>query len=343
MVSERGLSVLRAIVEDYVTTQEPVGSKLVATRHGFNVSAATIRNEMAKLEDEGFIVAPHTSAGRIPTEKGYRQFVDALHEVRAINAAQKRAIEAVLNTTDDIDQLLLRATSVLSQLTNHLAVLQYPDLGGNKLRHLDLVQLDNGRVLIILIGDHGEVQQRSVEFDGEYSPEEIDRIRDELSKHLIGEPLHAVATVREQVLAAFPEHVQADVAKVIATLDANAREHRRDRLYVAGTARLLRASGELHDSALPVLEAIEEQVMVLQLLQTMHEEDVLQGHSISVRIGSENQTGPFQDASIVAGDYLPSESESARVGVIGPTRMHYSRNMMAVRAISKYLSDILGR
>lgn len=343
MVSERGLSVLRAIVEDYVTTQEPVGSKVVAARPGFDVSAATIRNEMSKLEDEGLIVAPHTSAGRVPTEKGYRQFVNALHEVRAINAAQKRAIESVLNTTDDVDELLMRATTVLSQLTNHLAVLQYPDLGGSSLRHLDLVQLDHGRVLIVLIGEHGEVQQRSVEFDSDCSAEFLDQLRDTLSKYLLGEPLHAVSSRGPTILEVFPPDLRPQVETVLATLDANAREQRRDRLYVAGASKLLRAREELYDSALPVLEAIEEQVMVLQLLQTMHEQDAVQGNSISVRIGSENQTVPFQDASVVAGDYLPSESESARVGVIGPTRMHYSRNMMAVRAISKYLSDILGR
>lgn len=341
MPTERGLAVLQAIIEDYVTTNEPVGSKVIAQRDEFKVSAATIRNEMAKLEAEGLVVAPHTSAGRIPTEKGYREFVNTLHEVRAISNMQKRAIESVLDATADIDELLRRATLMLSSLTNQLAVLQYPDFGGQRLRHLEFVPMDGTRVLVVLIAEHGEVQQRFVTFSATPTEDYLQRLRDVLSGLLVGQPLTRLGAVLDDVYAAFPADAREDIDAIAAVLDENLQSKRRDRLVVAGTTHLLRAGNDFRGSVLPVLEAIEEQVTIVHLLQSMHQE--MPDGEVSVRIGTELHSESLHEASVVSGDYLANERQTARVGVIGPTRMHYSRNMMAVRAISKYLSDVLGQ
>src|SRR5690242_14864561 len=141
MQEERRLAVLRAIVEDYVETEEPVGSKALVERHSLGVSPATVRNDMAALEDEGFITQPHTSAGRVPTDKGYRLFVDRLSTVKPMSPAEKRAISTFLDGSVDLDDMVQRSVRLLAQLTRQVAVVQYPTLSSSTVRHVEVVSL----------------------------------------------------------------------------------------------------------------------------------------------------------------------------------------------------------
>ncbi len=163
MLDERKLAVLRAIVEDYVSTTEPVGSKSLVDRHHLDVSPATIRNDMAVLEEQGFIVQPHTSAGRIPTDKGYRLFVDRLSGVKPLSSAERRAIETFLAGAYDLDDVVMRTVRLLAQLTRQVAVVQYPSLTRSSVRHVELVPLAAKRLMLVIITDTGRVEQRSVE------------------------------------------------------------------------------------------------------------------------------------------------------------------------------------
>jgi len=176
MVSQRGLDVLRAIVQDYVESREPVGSKSIVDRHNFGVSPATIRNEMALLEEENLIVAPHTSSGRVPTDKGYRIFVDHLAETRSISGAQRQAIERFLDESHDYDDLLQRTSRLLSQLTRQVAVVEYPSLGGAKVQRIELVNISNERLLCILIADNGRIDQRMIECGRDVSEGELNEL-----------------------------------------------------------------------------------------------------------------------------------------------------------------------
>jgi heat-inducible transcriptional repressor len=160
MVSERGLDVLRVIVQDYVASREPVGSKSIVDRHAFGVSAATIRNDMALLEEEELIVAPHTSSGRIPTDKGYRVFVNQLADLRPLTSAQRQAIETFLGSAADLDDVLVRTVRMLSQLTHQVALVQYPSRTHARVRHVELVPLSTTRLMTVLITDTGRVEQR---------------------------------------------------------------------------------------------------------------------------------------------------------------------------------------
>ncbi len=158
MVEDRKLAVLRAIVEDYVSTQEPVGSKSLVERHQLGVSPATVRNDMATLEEEGFITQPHTSAGRIPTDKGYRMFVDRLGQVKPLTAAEKRAISTLLEGAVDLDDVVQRSVRLLAQLTRQVAIVQYPTLSRSTVRHIEVVPLSTARVLLVLILSTGRVE-----------------------------------------------------------------------------------------------------------------------------------------------------------------------------------------
>src|SRR5690348_18099971 len=168
VLDDRKLTVLRAIVEDYVSTTEPVGSKSLVDRHHFDVSPATIRNDMAVLEEQGFIAQPHTSAGRIPTDKGYRLFVDRLSSVKPLSGAERRAIETFLAGAYNLDDVVMRTVRLLVQLTRQVAVVQYPSLSKSAVRHVELVPLSERRLLLVLITDTGRVEQRVVELPASY-------------------------------------------------------------------------------------------------------------------------------------------------------------------------------
>src|ERR671921_1430527 len=177
MQEERRLAVLRAIVEDYVATEEPVGSKALVERHGLGVSPATVRNDMAVLEEEGFITQPHTSAGRVPTDKGYRLFVDRLTTVKPMSAAEKRAIATILDGAVDLDDVVNRSVRLLSQLTRQVAVVQYPTLSRSTVRHVELVALAPSRVLVVLILSTGRVEQRLVELEQAVGDDDLADVR----------------------------------------------------------------------------------------------------------------------------------------------------------------------
>jgi len=191
--STRRLEILRAIVDEYVATQEPVGSKAIADRHELGVSPATIRNEMALLEEEGLITAPHTSAGRIPTDRGYRVFVDKLAEVKPLSAPERRAIESFLEGAQDLDDVVMRTVRLLADVTKQVAVVQYPSIVKSKVRHVELVPLTTSRIMMILITDSGRVEQRVIELTRDVQDAFIASIRTQLNNAMAGKSLPEVA------------------------------------------------------------------------------------------------------------------------------------------------------
>ncbi|MEN2737694.1 heat-inducible transcriptional repressor HrcA [Microbacterium sp. X-17] len=337
MVSERSLEVLRVIVQDYVASREPVGSKSIVERHAFGVSAATIRNDMALLEEEELIVAPHTSSGRVPTDKGYRLFVDHLAEARPLSAAQRTAIEAFLGQSVDVDDVLSRTVRLLSQLTNQVALVQYPSVARSRIRHIELVALGSRRLLSVLITDSGAVEQRVIELQEELDDAEIAEIRGAINGAAAGLSL-TDAAVR---LRDLPEHLtdrtRALVAPVAGALLDQIAANRQDKLVMAGAANLARTETDFPGSITPVLEAIEEQVVLLRLFDEM----ALDQHGVAVSIGRENAVIGLTETSVMSSGYS-SGSDLARVGLLGPLRMDYSGNMAAVRAVARYLSRLLG-
>ncbi len=337
MVSDRGHEVLRVIVEDYVATREPVGSKSIVDRHGFGVSAATIRNDMAILEDEGLIAAPHTSSGRIPTDKGYRAFVDRLSQLRPLSSAQRQAIESFMGQAADLEDVLARTVRLLSQLTNQVAVIQYPTLTTERVRHVELLPLGPNRVMTVLIADGGRVDQRLVELGGAFDEVFAGEFRAKLNAVLEGRTLGEAIIALRAFPGSFPADRRPVVAQLAETLADQVTGQRHDRLVMAGTANLARTEPDFPGSITPVLEAIEEQVTLLRLFSEMEADQ----YGVAVRIGRENDAFGLAEASVVAGEYA-TPGGSSRVGVVGPTRMDYSTNIAAVRAVARYLSKLLG-
>src|ERR1700761_6604768 len=190
---DRRFEVLRAIVADFVATKEPIGSKLLGERHNLGVSSATVRNDMAVLEAEGYIAQPHTSSGRIPTEKGYREFVDRLDDVKPLSVVERRAILSFLESGVDLDDVLRRAVRLLAQLTRQVAVVQYPTLSTSTVRHLEVIALSPARLLLVVITDSGRVDQRIVELGDVIDEHQLTQLRDMLGQALVGKRLAAAS------------------------------------------------------------------------------------------------------------------------------------------------------
>src|SRR5687768_14161618 len=217
MVEDRKLAVLRAIVEDYVATEEPVGSKALVERHRLGVSPATVRNDMAALEEEGYITQPHTSAGRVPTDKGYRLFVDRLTTVKPMSAAERRAIATFLDGAVDLDDVVHRSVRVLSQLTRQVAVVQYPTLSRSTVRHVEIVSIGPNRLLVVLILSTGRVEQRLVEVTEEVADEELAALRSRINLAATGEQI-SIAAVALDALITGEQPASAATVAVVETL-----------------------------------------------------------------------------------------------------------------------------
>ena len=240
-MSSRRLEILRAIVDEYVATQEPVGSKAIAERHGLGISPATIRNEMAVLEDEGLITQPHTSAGRIPTDLGYRVFVDKLATVKPLSPAERRAIETFLDEANNLEQLMKRSAKLLADITKQVAVITYPIIGENT----------------------GS-----------------------------------------------------------------------EKMAISGTANLARSGENLGLTLSPILEALEEQVVLMRQLDEANS-------TVHVRIGREQIETNLQSTSLVSVGYGANSAQLGAVGVLGPTRMDYAGSIAAVDAVARYVGRFL--
>jgi heat-inducible transcriptional repressor len=334
VLDDRKLAVLRAIVEDYVSTNEPVGSKALVDRHNLGVSPATIRNDMAVLEEQGYIAQPHTSAGRIPTDKGYRLFVDRLSTIKPLSSPERRAIETFLNGAYDLDDVVSRTVRLLAQLTRQVAVVQYPSLTRSSVRHVELVPVGAQRLLLVVITTNGRVEQRTIETFTDVTDDSIAHLRALLNASLGGRQLGEVPLAVAELPAQVPSVDRPVAAAVLSVLLETLVEKHEEKIVFAGAANL--AHLDFSQSLRDVLEALEEQVVLMRLLGEAGDSSTL-----TVRIGTENQLEGLRSTSVVAAGYGVGDQALARLGVLGPTRMDYPGTMGAVRAVARYVGQIL--
>jgi heat-inducible transcriptional repressor len=343
MSDDRRRAVLHAIVEGYVSTSEPVCSKALSTRQELGVSPATIRNDMAALEEEGLIAQPHTSAGRIPTDKGYRSFVDHV-AASALQESQKRAITTFLSDAVDVNDVVERSVRLLSQLTRQVAVVQYPSVRESAVRRVELVRMGAGRALAVVVSADARVAQSTIALGGgpqqtpEPSDEEFERIAREVNLVAVGAtPSGLPAELDTWASRDGQPAWAADLATVVAK---SARGGTVERVVFAGTANLARAGTDFEADAVgSVLDALEEQVVLLRLLHEM----TGQSQDVAVRIGAETQHEALARTSIVAAGYGDEIGGLSLLGALGPTRMDYPGTMAAVRAVARYLSKVVER
>lgn len=331
--------VLRAIVTDYVETGEPVGSKALVDRHDLRVSPATVRNDMSVLEEKGYLYQPHTSAGRIPTEKGYRAFVNQISKLRPITATQRRAIEAFVLGAADFDDIVERTVRALAQLTRQLAIVQYPHYERSGLRHLELIPVAEFKLLVIVITNSARVQQTTIDTRYEVDSAASRSLALLLNSTLQGMEDSQIAQLEPVLMTgASPEQLEL-IAQILPIIREALTGEQTERIVMAGAGNLVRSSPEFSRSIGPILDALEEQVTLLRLFSEIDQQD----SPVTVTIGSESGEHSLSETSIVAGAYGDKESGVAHVGIVGPQRMDYPQAMSIVRAVSRYLSRMMTR
>lgn len=340
VLDERKSAILKAIVQDYVRDGEPVGSKRLVDECKLGVSAATVRAEMVALEDAGFIAQPHTSAGRVPTDKGYRYFVDTLSEAAPLDPAQRAALHGLLLGSTDLEELLRRTSSVLSRLTRFAALVAAPRLDRSRLRHVELVPLGTTSVMAILIADTGRVEKRVLDLDIAVADHDVQRARHAVNEAAAGLRLGQAPDVISGVAAGAPVELRGLIDGV-----ADAVRHglsgvaTTEHVFLGGTANIAGpAYFDRLETVKRVYETLEEQVILLQMLR-----GTLEAGDPAIRIGTELPLEELAACAIVAASYEAGGEAMGSLGVLGPSRMDYPRTVAAVQAVAESLAQALAQ
>jgi heat-inducible transcriptional repressor len=330
MLDDRKAAILRVVVEEYIETAQPVGSATVAKLPELAVSSATVRNEMGVLEREGYLVQPHTSAGRIPTDKGYRFFVDSLTKPVPLDPAQNQQVrDFFARAHGELEHMLHDTSRLLSSLTDYAAVVIAPSHEAATIRSVQAVGLSPTVALLVVVLANGSVEKRTLDLASPASDAQLSASSAHLSAHLLGRPVGSARSV--------PPSGDAVVDSITATgLEALAGGHdaEADQVFVGGTARMA-AAFDAVETVRQVLSILEQQYVVVTLLQ-----DVLD-RGLSVAIGTEHGVASLADCSIVVAPYRVEGEPSGTVGVLGPTRMRYDQALAAVAVVSKRLGKAL--
>ncbi|MGH9117382.1 MAG: heat-inducible transcriptional repressor HrcA [Acidimicrobiales bacterium] len=330
MLDERKASILRAVVEEYIETAQPVGSGHVARATGVNVSSATVRNEMATLEQDGYLRQPHTSAGRIPTEKGYRYFVD--HVIESLpgpgrlgpsQVAQVRTFFA--QTHGQLEQLLHDTSRLLSDVTHYTAVVTAPPTERATIRSVQLVGLSPRVALAVVVLSNGVIERRSLELATDIGDDRLATASGLLTAHLAGQPLSGSTDPAPSTGDDLTDAVIGATVTALATdVDSD------DQVFVGGAARVA-AGFEAVETVRQVLDLLEHQFVVVTLLRSVLD------RGLHVAIGSETGLEPLAECSVIVAPYTVEGEPTGTVGILGPTRMNYPQAMAAVAVVGQRL------
>ncbi|MBW3615439.1 MAG: heat-inducible transcriptional repressor HrcA [Actinobacteria bacterium] len=326
MLDERKAEILRAVVEEYIDTAQPVGSSRLVQSGGLQVSPATVRNELSVLEREGYLIQPHTSAGRVPTEKGYRFFVDQLTPKGTLQPAQRQAVlDFFSRTHGELEQMLHATSRLLSRLTDYAAVVISPPHEAATVRAIQLVGLAPRVVLVVVVLSNGVVEKRSIELAADAEEHSLGAASAHLSAHLVGRPLGATV----QLPSCGEPNLDAIVETAITALHQG-HDDEPDHVFVGGASRMV-AAFDAVDTVGQVLSILEQQYVVVTLLK-----DVLD-RGLSVAIGSEVGHQSLAECSVVVAPYEVEGEAAGTIGVVGPTRMKYPQALAAVALVSQRL------
>lgn len=335
-IDERKKKILRAVVRGFIMTGKPVGSSSVAELSGLRLSSATIRNEMAVLEDMGLLAQPYTSAGRVPTDLAYRLYVDMMR-VGSPPEKDAEAIERLFNArTREIEDLFQEASMLLSRLTNTTAMVFAPFSAAHSVHHVDLVRLNPWQVMVIIITSEGQVGRRLLGLDLEVSADTVMRVASLLDRTLAGLELERVEVEAASRKARFGE---AGTELLIATLEA-VRDYLgsiEERVYIGGTANIVRKMDiEGSEWAQVLLEAMEKQYFILDLLK-----ELLRERRLTVLIGEENRVRELHRCAFIGKSYPAGSGLLGSLGVVGPTYLDYDRTISMVELMAENLGRTL--
>jgi heat-inducible transcriptional repressor len=337
-LDERKAAILRALVLHYVNTGEPVGSKTLVERYGFNVSPATVRNELSALEDAGLIYQPHTSAGRIPTDAGYRYFVNAFSDEARLPRADERRIRTFFGEPRfELEDALRETAALLSDITDHAAVVFAPVLDRSTVRHVELVALPGERAMVVVVTDSGRVENQVLALSDPLDDVQLSRAAEMLNRFVAGLPLESAPRTIVDNVERFPLELRALAADVARSLSEALAEYQDQRVFLEGTSNIVdeHKFSDL-ETVRRVISALEHRRLLLELLA-----DALSAGRVSVRIGSENELAEMRSCTVITAPYGYEGSALGSLGIVGPTRMDYRRTIAAVYEVAENLGRML--
>ena len=332
MLSDRRQIVLRALIEEYIARALPVGSRTLVERYNLGISSATVRNELSLLEEMGYLAQPHTSAGRIPTDFGYRAFVDELLSESDPDNGEDALARELRESASDLDDLMDRTSQALARFTDCMTLLVPPRILSVDIRLINLVLLTPQRLLTVIVTEDGQVFDRQMDLPRDYSQDEIGKTQEALNNILVGTSLSS--TSGELPLGASGVHDDL-FRMVMAEILACLKDQNAIKAHPLGISNLL-GKPEFSDSSclMPVLEELEGDTMLLRVFN-----DAAASEEPVVRIGHENDSEALSSVSLIANRFGEAE-HSGLILIVGPTRMDYSQVLKAVRAARNVLKDL---
>lgn len=337
-LDERKKSILEAIIKDYVKTAEPVGSRAVAKKHNLGISPATVRNEMSDLEEMGFLEQPHTSAGRIPSERGFRYYVDYMMVKDQLTQQEESFLEKMLTQKiDDVSTVIQRTGQVLAQFTNYASVVVAPPTTSADLRHLQLVPLGTGQALVVMVSDMGSVVHKRIDIPESVRPEDLEDLSHLFNSSLQGSNLREVnrtllGTLRSELL-----HRRQVIERALEAIEAMGDGHH-EKVLISGAMNIVNQP-EFKDfeKLRGILMALEEHDLIRSLLRESNLKEV------RIKIGNENEAEEIKELSLVFTNYELESGEKGRIGLIGPVRMEYWKASASVERVRDIVQDVIGR
>ncbi|MFF5993662.1 heat-inducible transcriptional repressor HrcA [Lysinibacillus sp. KU-BSD001] len=337
MLTNRQLQILQVIVDDFVTSAQPVGSRQISKKDWITFSPATIRNEMADLEELGFLEKTHTSSGRVPSEKGYRFYVDHLLQPQVMSAEEVIQIQSVFQRRMvEAEQVIKESASILSELTTYTTILLGPDVQRHKVKKFQIVPLTDQTAVAVIVTDNGHVENRVFTLPTGFSPSDIEKMVNILNDRLIGVSLQNLHLKLEvEALAVLKQHIQAADA-VIQSLIQVTSGQKEGKIYYAGKTNMLNQP-EFHDlnKVRMLMDLMDKESQIQNLFKS-------KDASIQIRIGSENNHLAMENCSVITASFGVGE-ESGSIAIIGPTRMDYQRVVTIIDLMRRGLSNALSQ
>lgn len=340
-LSDRKKAILQAIIEDYIQSAEPVGSRNIAKNHDLGLSAATIRNEMADLEEMGYLDKPHTSAGRIPSEMGYRFYVDSLMHRYSLTMEEISSLQSSMDRKySQLENVISEISDIISKTTNYPAIVELPAENSCRLKSVKMMLIEQGSVLIVVVTDAGVVRNRHMKIGSNIDYEVVDSISEFLSGQLTGLCAEDFTPARlmliYEAMASYGDFLKTVIEFVLECLGNS-----KSRVYIGGASNILNnPEFENIDRAREFLTFIDRKENVSRMLSLTESGN---DEHISIKIGSENQAPEMRDTSLVVANYNVGGKLYGKIGIIGPKRMNYARVVSSLELINSQLSEILGR
>ena len=338
VLGERNRNILTSVINEYILTAEPVGSRRLSKKYNINLSSATIRNVMSDLEEMGFLHQPHTSAGRIPTEKALRFYVNSILKIRKLHPREKSRIREKYQFSElEASDIIKQTSEVLSVLSHNVSIVSAPKIIGTTLKHIEFIKVSKSRILVIFVSQSGFVQNRIIEDPDDISQDELDKYTRYLSKVLVGISLEEIKVKIEEEMKKEKNIYDRLMSKALSLSKEALGKELEPELYIEGQLHLLECPEFAEVERMKtLLHALDEKKMLVNLLdKTMNAEGV------QIFIGSEVQLSDMQTLSIISSPYRHGKSVVGALGIIGPTRMDYVKLIPIVEYSAQLVTEFL--